>query len=86
MEYAEEVKRPPAPAAAGPVLKIKKSSLAQQSEFLRSLKGTVSCDAEHVKPELAVKHWMFAGWKAPRRPRKWQRRLLLAKHQHPLKY
>ena len=51
MEYAEEVKRPPAPAAAGPVLKIEKSSLAQQIEFLRSLKGTVSCDAEHVKPE-----------------------------------
>ena len=55
LEYAEQVKKPPAPAPAGPVLKIEKSTAEQQSAFLRSLKETVSCEAEHVQPKSGCK-------------------------------
>ncbi|CAE7027101.1 mtr [Symbiodinium natans] len=55
LDYAEQVKKPPAPAPAGPVLKIEKSSPEQQSAFLRSLKDTVSCEAEHVQPKPGCK-------------------------------
>ncbi|CAE8691977.1 unnamed protein product, partial [Polarella glacialis] len=51
LEYAEQVKNPPAPATAGPTLKIEKSTPTQQIDFLRSLKETVKCEAEHVMPE-----------------------------------
>eukprot|EP00441_Pelagodinium_beii_P006521 CAMPEP_0197703102 /NCGR_PEP_ID=MMETSP1338-20131121/125262_1 /TAXON_ID=43686 ORGANISM="Pelagodinium beii, Strain RCC1491" /NCGR_SAMPLE_ID=MMETSP1338 /ASSEMBLY_ACC=CAM_ASM_000754 /LENGTH=1480 /DNA_ID=CAMNT_0043286995 /DNA_START=99 /DNA_END=4541 /DNA_ORIENTATION=- len=46
LEYAEQVKNPPAapPEAAAPALKIEKSSPTQQIEFLRSLKETVTCE------------------------------------------
>ena len=51
LEFAEKVKNPPAPAPAGPTLKIEKSTAEQQATFLRSLKETVTCEAEHIKPK-----------------------------------
>ena len=51
LEFAEKVKNPPAPAPAGPTLKIEKSTAEQQATFLRSLKETVTCEAEHVVPK-----------------------------------
>ena len=86
LEYAEEVKRPPAPAAAGPVLKIEKSSLAQQIEFLRSLKGTVSCDAEHVKPDPGCEALDVCRLEGPQETQKMAEKIIADKHQHRLKY
>ncbi|CAJ1435241.1 unnamed protein product, partial [Effrenium voratum] len=51
LDYAEQVKNPPAAAPAAPTLKIQKSTPEQQVEFLRSLKETVSCEAEHILPK-----------------------------------
>jgi len=54
LEFAEQVKNPPAPAPAGPVLKIEKSTAAQQKESLRKLKCEITCTAEHVQPEAGA--------------------------------
>merc|ERR1719443_1354666 len=57
LEFAERVKNPPpepVAAAAMPVLKIEKSSPDAQKTFLRSMKETVSCEAEHIVPEAGV--------------------------------
>merc|ERR1719171_177271 len=53
LEFAERVKNPPpAPVAApAPVMKIEKSTAAQQKEALRSLKDTVTCTADHIAPD-----------------------------------
>ena len=83
MEYAEEVKRPPAPAAAGPVLQIEKSSLAQQIEFLRSLKGTVSCDAEHVKPEPGCEALDVCRLEGPQETQKVAKKIIAGKTPTP---
>ena len=48
LEYAEQVRKPPAPASAGPVMKMEKTTAEQHSTFLRSLKD---CEAEHVQPK-----------------------------------
>merc|ERR1719191_1803519 len=53
LEFAEKVKNPPpAPVAVpAPVMKIEKSTAAQQKEALRSLKDTVTCTADHIAPD-----------------------------------
>ena len=66
--------------------KIKKSSLAQQSEFLRSLKGTVSCDAEHVKPEPGCEALDVCRLEGPQETQKMAEKIIADKHQHRLKY
>ena len=48
LENAEQVRKPSAPAPAGPVMKMEKSTAEQQSTFLRSLKDY---EAEHVQPK-----------------------------------
>ncbi|CAE7575982.1 mtr [Symbiodinium sp. CCMP2592] len=57
LEYAEQVRKPPAPAPAGPVLKIEKSAAAAEHfpQIFSSLKETVTCEAEHVQPKAGCK-------------------------------
>ena len=56
LEFAEQVRNPPAAsvAVAAPTFKINKSNPAEQKDFLRSLKETLKCEAEHIKPDASV--------------------------------
>jgi 5-methyltetrahydrofolate--homocysteine methyltransferase len=53
LEFAEQVKNPPAAAAPPPVdrITIAKSTAPQQKEFLAGVKCEVTCSAEHIMPE-----------------------------------